>query len=72
MTNKLIQLRVKAELKEQAEEIFEAMGITTSDAIRMFLQQTVNIGGLPFQPTAKIATKKPIKDKSKPYENSDI
>ncbi len=70
MTNKLIQLRVKEELKEQAEQIFEAIGITTSDAIRMFLQQTVNTGGLPFQPTTKILNKKTVKDKSKPYENS--
>jgi len=29
------------------------MGLKTSDAIRLFLQQCVNIGGLPFQPTAK-------------------
>jgi DNA-damage-inducible protein J len=28
--------------------------MTTAEAIRVFLQQAVNSGGLPFQPTAKI------------------
>ena len=30
------------------------MGLKTSDAIRLFLQQSVNTGGLPFQPKAKV------------------
>lgn len=29
------------------------MGLTTADAIRLFLQQSLNVGGLPFRPTAK-------------------
>lgn len=53
MSNVLIQSRVKAELKQQADAVFSAMGLSTSDAIRLFLQQSVNRGGLPFQPTAK-------------------
>jgi DNA-damage-inducible protein J len=53
MPNVTIQSRVSPELKEQAERVFAALGLSTSDAIRMFLQQAVNIGGLPFQPTAK-------------------
>ncbi len=32
--------------------MFKAMGLKTSDAIRLFLQQSVNVGGLPFRPTA--------------------
>lgn len=53
MTNVTIQSRIKPELKEQAEDIFEAIGLSMGDAIRLFLQQSVNVGGLPFQPTAK-------------------
>ncbi len=48
-----VQARIKPELKEQADEIFASIGISTADAIRMFIQQTVNVGGLPFTPTAK-------------------
>lgn len=39
--------------KESAEVIFDAMGLSMDDAIRLFLQQSVNVGGLPFQPMAK-------------------
>ncbi|MFN8490125.1 MAG: type II toxin-antitoxin system RelB/DinJ family antitoxin [Caldilineaceae bacterium] len=53
MTYASVQARIKPELKAQADEIFESIGISTADAIRMFLQQTVNVGGLPFTPTAK-------------------
>jgi DNA-damage-inducible protein J len=28
--------------------------VKTSDAIQLFLQQTVNVGGLPFRPTAML------------------
>ena len=53
MANVTVQSRVKPELKEKAEAVFLAIGLSTADAIRMFLQQSVNVGGLPFRPTAK-------------------
>ncbi len=53
MANITIQSRIKPELKEQAEAVFEAIGLSMGDAIRIFLQQSINVGGLPFQPTAK-------------------
>ncbi|GJL52148.1 MAG: hypothetical protein NPIRA01_33750 [Nitrospirales bacterium] len=53
MSNVTVQSRVKPELKEKAEAVFSAVGLSTADAIRMFLQQSVNVGGLPFRPTAK-------------------
>ncbi len=53
MTNAIIQARVSPPLKHQAEELFAAMGLSVSDAVRLFLQQSVNEGGLPFQPRVK-------------------
>jgi DNA-damage-inducible protein J len=53
MPNVTVQSRVSLELKEEADAIFAAIGISTADAIRLFLQQVVNSGGLPFQPTAR-------------------
>ena len=53
MANDTVQVRVTPELKEQAESVFKAIGLKTSEAIRLFLQQAVNSGGLPFQPMAK-------------------
>ncbi|MDQ1300609.1 MAG: DNA protein [Chloroflexota bacterium] len=53
MTSVAVQSRVSPELKEQAEAVFAALGLSTSDAIRMFLQQAVNAGGFPFQLTTR-------------------
>ncbi len=53
MPNVSVQARIKPELKEQAEGVFDAMGLSMGDAIRLFLQQSVNSGGLPFHPTTK-------------------
>ncbi|MBL4603203.1 MAG: type II toxin-antitoxin system RelB/DinJ family antitoxin [Emcibacteraceae bacterium] len=51
MLHNIIYLSPK--LKAQAESVFSQMGMNTADAIRMFLQQTVNDGGLSFQPHTK-------------------
>lgn len=48
-----VQTRVNEEIKVQADALFKEMGLTTTDAVRMFLVQCINHGGLPFTPTAK-------------------
>ena len=53
MSTVTVQSRVNTELKEDAAAVFAAMGMSTADAIRIFLQQTVNSGRLPFTPTTK-------------------
>ena len=53
MPNVTVQARITPELKEEADAILGAIGLTSAEAIRVFLQQIVNSGGLPFQPTAK-------------------
>ncbi len=53
MPNVTVQARINSELKQEAEAVFSAIGLSTAEAIRLFLQQTVNRGGLPFQPMAK-------------------
>lgn len=52
MVNAVIQARVSGILKQQAEQLFAGMGLSLSEAIRVFLQQSVNERGLPFQPRA--------------------
>jgi DNA-damage-inducible protein J len=53
MANNTIQTRVPATLKQDAEALFAGMGLKLSTAIRMFLQQSVNEGGLPFRISVK-------------------
>ena len=55
-----IRLRISEEIKTDAEEIFNQMGMTMSQAMRMFLIQCVNTGKLPFNPQAKIANKETL------------
>ncbi|OFW81031.1 MAG: hypothetical protein A2887_02080 [Alphaproteobacteria bacterium RIFCSPLOWO2_01_FULL_40_26] len=52
MTDSLIQIRVDSKLKKHADAVLFAMGLKISEAIRMFLQQTINDQALPFQPRA--------------------
>ena len=53
MANEIIQTRVPPHMKQDAEALFASMGLGVPEAIRMFLQQSINEGGLPFQPRAK-------------------
>jgi addiction module RelB/DinJ family antitoxin len=48
MSNTTVQARISPELKSDAETILSAIGLSTADAIRVFLQQVVNHNGLPF------------------------
>ena len=44
-----IQFRTDEATKAQSSEIFGMLGITMSDAINMFLRQSILHGGLPFE-----------------------
>jgi DNA-damage-inducible protein J len=43
-----VQARMPEDLKKQAEAVFSSLGLTPSDAIRVFFQQCVHHRGLPF------------------------
>ena len=53
MSTVTVQSRVNPDLEEQTENILYNMLMSRADAIRIFLQQSVNEGGLPFQPHAR-------------------
>ena len=46
-----VHTRVTEDIKNQAEKIFASLGLTTSQAIMLFLTATVNRNGLPFELT---------------------
>ena len=48
-----LQTRIDDNLKIQSDALFKDMGLSTTEAIRMFLTQCVNQGGLPFKPVGK-------------------
>ena len=49
MNNTVLQIRVDEELKKNANIALEDIGLDLSTAIRMFLNKTVLLSGLPFE-----------------------
>ena len=44
-----VHTRVTPEIKRRADSIFESIGLTTSQAIMLFLTAVVNHNGMPFE-----------------------
>jgi DNA-damage-inducible protein J len=44
----VLNIRIDPVVKEKAEKLFNAFGISTTDAINMFLSKSIMVGGLPF------------------------
>ncbi len=42
------QVRINPEIKSSVEDIYAKCGMTLTDAFNLFLQQTMNVEGLPF------------------------
>lgn len=49
MATKNINILIEEELKDQAEDLFESLGLTLSAAIKIFLKQSVRVQGIPFE-----------------------
>lgn len=47
----LLQVRIDPKLKQEAETVFTGMGISVSEAVRMFLIKCVHERKLPFNPS---------------------
>ena len=56
-----IQIRISEEEKREAQEVFSAMGLTMSGAIKIFIRRTVQLGKLPFDLRANTDFKIPRK-----------
>lgn len=44
-----LHIRIDPETKAGAEQLFSTFGITVTDAITIFLRQSLMVGGLPFE-----------------------
>jgi DNA-damage-inducible protein J len=43
-----LNIRIDPETKQSAEQLYAAFGITVTDAVNIFLRQSLLVGGLPF------------------------
>lgn len=49
MTTSNISVRVDSELKKEAEDLFNDIGLNMSSAINIFLKSAVSYNGIPFE-----------------------
>ena len=49
-----VSFRIDAELKNQADALFQALGLNMTTAFNMFLRQSVREGRIPFEATINV------------------
>ena len=42
------QMRINPEIKQKVEDVYAKQGLTFTDAVNIFIQQSINSDGLPF------------------------
>ena len=47
------QVRMDSDLKTQVEAPYKSLGTSFAEAVRIFAQQSLREGGMPFRPTLK-------------------
>ncbi|MDE7242572.1 MAG: type II toxin-antitoxin system RelB/DinJ family antitoxin [Oscillospiraceae bacterium] len=48
-----VQIRIDGELKTQVENLYRSLGTSFAEAVRIFAQQSIREGGMPFRPALK-------------------
>lgn len=46
-----LQVRMDRQMKADAETLYRNLGTSFAEAVRIFAQQSILVGGLPFRPT---------------------
>lgn len=69
-----ININVDSNVKKEATELFNSLGLNMSTAVNLFLRKSINVGGIPFElknpkPTREL--KKALKE-AKKIENGEI
>jgi DNA-damage-inducible protein J len=49
----MLQIRIDPETKARAEKFFKRLGLSTGDAVRMLINQTLETEEFPFVPNAE-------------------
>lgn len=47
------QFRINPKVRERVEAVYAGCGLTLTDAINIFIQQSINVDGLPFVVTRR-------------------
>ena len=44
-----VNIRMDSEVKQEAEQLFDSLGMNMTTAFNIFIRQSVRIGGIPFK-----------------------
>lgn len=65
----VIQVRIDAKAKAKATKLFKRLGLSTSDAVRLFIAQAIEENGFPFLPhIPNETTRKALADDVEPMD----
>jgi DNA-damage-inducible protein J len=53
MTQTNVNIRMDSEIKQEAEHLFESLGMNMTTAFNIFVRQAIRTGGIPFQITTR-------------------
>lgn len=48
-----LQVRMDGQMKDNVEELYRNLGTSFAEAVRIFAQQSLLVGGMPFRPALK-------------------
>lgn len=48
-----LQVRMDGQMKNNVEELYRSLGTSFAEAVRIFAQQSLLAGGMPFRPTLR-------------------
>lgn len=48
-----LQIRIDSAVNEQVEALYRSLGTSFAEAVRMFVQQSLQKGGMPFRPSLR-------------------
>ncbi len=74
MSTTNINIRVDTILKQEAEALFNDLGLNMSSAINMFLRSAINHNGIPFEvkrPVPNVITKTALDEYAEMKKNPD-
>lgn len=54
---KSLQIRIDSELKDEADELFDQLGTSTNEAIKIFLKTAIRNRGIPFPISLEVPNK---------------
>lgn len=67
----ILQVRIREEDKQHAERLYDAMGTSLAEAVRLFVAQSILMRKLPFQPVAGTAAYGLLKAYGDPNRRSE-